>query len=115
MIHHLSNYTGIFLRILTLLIMAFLVIPKQIEAFKLKDDFRVLKIMLIIVSGMVVGSSLTYLYLWSSRVGFFSIHPNLYDALIVFTASTGLVISVTLALIYHHRYLQKGKDEKPQN
>lgn len=115
MIHLLSNYTGVILRMITLWIMFFLVIPKQIEAFQLKDDFKVLKLMLLIVSGVVIGSTFTYLYLWLGRFGVFSIHPDLYDALIVFTASTGLVISVTLALIYHHRYLQKGKDEKPQN
>lgn len=109
MIHTLASYTGVFVRLLTIVVMVFFVIPKQIEAFSFKDDFRVLKIMLLTVSGMIIGSTIAYLYLWIGRFEILDIHPNLYDMIVIFTASTSLVIAITFALVYHHKYLGGGQ------
>lgn len=105
----LSNYTGVILRVITLIVLLFLVIPKQIEAFKLKDDFYILKMMLLGVSSMLIGSTIGYLCLWLSRFGIISVVGHTYEGIIVFTALTALVTSATLALIYHHKYVVKGK------
>jgi len=103
------NIAGIILRIMALIIMIFFVLPKQVEAFSLKDDFQVLKTMLLIVSFMVIGSAIGYLALWFDRLGVFGLSEFAYDSIIVSASVTTVVISITLALIYHHRYLRKGQ------
>lgn len=100
------TYTGIFLRILTLVIMIFVVIPLQIQAFQLKDKFWTLKVMLLSVSVLTVLSTTAYLVLWFFRLGFCLIWPST-DVIILLTTASSLGISLTLAAIYNHRYLRK--------
>jgi hypothetical protein len=107
--YSMTNLLGIFFRVIALIIMIFFVVPKQVEAFSLKDDFRMLKLMLLIVSFMVIGSTIGYLALWLNRLGVFGLSESLYDLIIISASLTTIVISITLSLIYHHRYLRKGK------
>lgn len=100
------TYTGIFLRILTLIIMVFVVIPLQIQAFQLKDKFWTLKVMLLSVSILTVLSTTAYLVLWFCRLGICMLLIPA-DALILLTTASSLGISLTLAAIYNHRYLRK--------
>lgn len=110
MLSLIFTYSGIAIRVITLLVTLFFVIPRQIEAFKLKDDFYILKMMLLGVSSMLIGSSVGYLALWLNRLDVITIDVFTYDCIVVFTALSALVISATLAMIYHHRYVvKKGK------